>query len=239
MFFMLGTGGLAARLIWEQTALSWQQGPQMVGYALVHGHGPTFLLIFPFLLGAWLLIAVLYLGWRFWKSRRIAPLSLQAVISSFTLFLLLSLPQGFWIRLFIDRFAEGPYATQFMIYAAATGDLSTVKAFVEHGIPINARDREEKTALHGAAVEGNVPVIAYLIDHGADVNAISVWGNSPTEEAAEGGHPEAVSYLESRGGKRIRGTETQRNSAADKIVREDIERLDKLHPELGLPVTKP
>lgn len=235
---MAGTAGLAARFIWEMTALSWAQGPQMVGFALAHGHGPSFLLIFPPLLLVWLLIATLYLGWKFWKIRRISLLSLQAIISTVVLFVILSLPQGFWVRLFIERFASGPHAVNFMIHAAATGDLSTVKALLDHGILVDARDREKKTALHGAAVEGDVAVIAFLIKQGADVNAVSLWGNSPLEDAISMDRTDAAKYLEAHGAIRIRGTEEQRNKAAETIVREDIERLDRQHPESNLPKEK-
>jgi Ankyrin repeats (3 copies) len=230
VLLMAGTAGLAARVIWEMTALSWERGPQMVGFALAHGHGPFSLLFFPPLLLVWLLIAALYLSWRFWKTRRVALLSLQAVISAGVLLLILALPQGFWIRLFIERFAEGPHAAEFMIDAAATGDVATVKALVAHGVPVDTRNREGKTALHGAALRGDVSAIAFLIDHGADVNAISLWGDSPLEGAASQGHQEAARYLESHGGKRFKGTEEQRKRAAEKIVREDIEMMDKRRP---------
>lgn len=229
--FMMGTAGLAARFVWEMTTLSWTQGPQMIGFALAHGHGPAFLLIFPPLLFGWLLIATLYLGWKLWKIRRISQISLQAIISAVLLFVILTLPQGFWVRLFIERFASSPHAVQFMIHAAATGDLSTVKALLDNGIPVDARDREEKTALHGAAVQGDVAVIAFLLKQGADVNAVSLWGNSPLEEAISMGRADAAKYLEVHGAIRIRGTEEQRNKAAETIVREDIERLDGQHPK--------
>lgn len=230
VLLLLGTATLAARLIWEMTALSWTQGPQMVGFALAHGHGLAFLLLFPPLLMLWTLIAGLYLGWKLWNRHRISLLSAQAIVSALTLFVGLTLPQGFWIRLFIDRFASGPHASEFLIHAAATGDLRTVKKLLDHGVPVDARDREKKTALHGAAVEGEVDVISYLIKHGANVNAVSLWGSSPLEEAISMGRTEAAKFLEAHGAVRIRGTEEQRSKAAEAIVREDIERMERLHP---------
>lgn len=184
------------------------------------------MLLAPLVLLGWLIIAVIYLGWGFWKIRRIAPFSLQAICSAIALLSLVALPQGFWIRLFIDRFAKGPYAIQFMDYAAALGDLSTLKVFVEHGVPIDARDREGKTALYCAAVEGKTPVIAYLISKGADVNAIYLGGDSPLEEAITANHKEAAAYLAVHGAKRVKGSEEQHQQLAEKIVREDIERMD-------------
>lgn len=61
-----GTLVLTARLIWEMTWLTWQQGPQMVGFSLAHSiYGIAFL--FPFMLCIWVLIVVLLMG--VWKIR--------------------------------------------------------------------------------------------------------------------------------------------------------------------------
>jgi hypothetical protein len=239
LLLMLGTLGLAMRLIWEMTALSWEQGPQMIGFSLAHGNGPFLLLFFPPLLLIWLLFAAVYLGWSLWKVRRIDLVSLQAVISAIALFAILGLPQGFWIRLFIDRFAHSPHSGNFLIYAAATGDLSTVKALIGRGVSVGTRDREKKTALHGAAVEGDIEAIAYLIAQGADINAVSLWGNSPLEEAISMNRTEAAKYLEAHGAVRIHGTEEQRQKAAEIIVHEDIERMDRARQQPRLPKDKP
>jgi hypothetical protein len=40
------TALLATRLAWEMTSLTWQEGPQMVGFSLIHGYG-VFLIFAP------------------------------------------------------------------------------------------------------------------------------------------------------------------------------------------------
>jgi hypothetical protein len=221
-FAMLGTAALAARLIWEQTIMSWEQGPQMIGFSLAHGTG-FFLFFFPVLLCVWLVVAGAILGWRFWKIRKAATFSLQAVLSAISLLVLLNLGQQFWMRLFFERFVTSPHATKFFIGAACRGDLSMVKAFLAHGIPTDARDREEKTALLCASQGGSTDVVAYLISKGADVNAVSLWGDSPLEVANAGDHANTVKILTANGAVRLRGTEAQRNEASRIIVRRDIE----------------
>src|SRR6478609_2595826 len=51
----LGTGVLAADLVWEQTILTWTQGPQLVGFSLAHTFG-VLLIPFPLLLSLWLVV---------------------------------------------------------------------------------------------------------------------------------------------------------------------------------------
>src|ERR1700693_3623682 len=47
--FFIGSLMLAARIVWEQTVWTWEQGPQMVGFSLAHGFGAV-LFLFPLLL---------------------------------------------------------------------------------------------------------------------------------------------------------------------------------------------
>ena len=236
---MGGTALLTTRLIWEMTLLSWQYGPQMVGFSLAHGGG-VILLVFPLALTVWLFIALVYLGYRFWKTRRIKPSALQAVLTSIGLLVLLSLPQGFWLRLFIDRSSKGPYAMEFFVDAAAMGDLATVKAFVKNGISVDAQEpREMKTALYGAAVQGQTEVIAYLIAHGANVNLLTSSGDSPLEAATSEHHDEAARYLASHGGKLIRGSDELHAKVVQAIVAEDIAKMDARRHQPTPPPHKP
>jgi len=124
----------------------------------------------------------------------------------------MSLPYGFWQRLFIDRLISGPKAAEFFVYAAALGDLATVKTFLAHGIPVDIRDGG-KTALYGAAVGGKTEVLKYLIAAGADANATDSWGESPLAVAIAEKHQEAAAVLSEHGAKIIHGTEEQRAKA--------------------------
>jgi len=203
VFALLGSGALAARLILEMTVWTWEQGPQMVGFKLIHGSG-VLLVLFPFLLISWLAVAAAYTLWRLLKRRPLSRISLVAMALSVGLLGLLDRPYGFWQRLFIDRLASGPYAARLFTYDAAIGDLATVKAFLARGVAVDVRANGQ-TALHGAAVAGQVEVIEYLIAAGADINATDRLGASPLDVAISEKRPEAAAYLADHGAKAVRG----------------------------------
>ncbi len=223
---LIGSAGLTCRLIWEQTVWTWSRGPQMVGFSLLHGGG-AILILFPILLIIWFLSVIILTIWHLIKRQSIAKFTWAVMGCAAIILILLQLPYGFWQRLFINRLAIGQYAGEFLTYAAATGDLSTVKALVEHGVPVDITNREGKTGLHTAAVEGQTKVIDFLISKGANVNAIDRWGDSPLEIAISEKHNEAAKLLTDNGAQRIRGDEQTRQKAAEDIVREDIENMEK------------
>lgn len=171
-FLLLGSGALATRLIWEMTVWSWEQGPQMVGFRLMHGGGGL-LLFFPLLLIGWLGIAVLYLALRAWRRRTISPACLVVTVLSVVMLGVLWLPYGFWLRVFVDRAVTAPHASEFTVLAAAYGDLATVRTFVAHGISPNARSRWGRTALEAAAAGGHANIVEYLKSVGADADRMS------------------------------------------------------------------
>jgi hypothetical protein len=192
---------LSARLVWEQTALSVQNGPQMVGFSLAHS-GFGALLFFGPIAGTLWAIATVVVAVRRKSWRHPVHLGLLGV---FTLCIVLMLvPYGFWQRLLVKTHAHGAHAGEFVSHAAATGDLATVQSFLREGVPVDVRD-DGATPLHGAAVEGQIAVIQFLLSKGADVNALDAYGNSPVQNAISMKHPEAVAVLEAQGGKNIRG----------------------------------
>lgn len=119
-------------------------------------------------------------------------------------------PYGFWQRLFVEKLAHGAHAPEFLTFAAALGDLQTVEAFLSHGVPVDVRNRNGATALHGAAVEGQLKVADQLLANGADVNAVDRYGHTPLENALSMNRIDMSRFLTERGGKTIRGGEEQR-----------------------------
>jgi hypothetical protein len=215
---------LAVRLILEQTIWSWARGPQMVGFSLMHsGLGVILILaLYGGLLwaGAVVVASVLArnLGGKLVISLLFAYAFAWRVVAT---------PYGFWQRAFIDKYSPAQ-AIDFFTYAAASGDLRTVEAFLNHGVDINSQGRNG-TALHGAAVEGEPEIIEFLLAHGADVNAVNAYGDSPMANALQAKKrvAETQSLLEKRGGKLIRGSEEQRNRVIEEQVRKDIEAMDR------------
>jgi hypothetical protein len=194
---LLGSGALAARLIWEQTVLTWERGPQNIGFSFLHGSG-AILVFFPPVLVLWLAASVSYTLWRLLRRRPLSRVSVIVVVLSIGLVGTLWLPYGFWQRSFIGQLTSGPHVGKFFVYDAAVGDLATVKVFLAHGTPVDLRVRGQ-TALHAAAVGGQTEVIKYLIAAGADVNATDSFGVSPLDVAISENHKEAAAYLSDHG----------------------------------------
>jgi ankyrin repeat protein len=179
---VLGSGALAARLICEMTVWTWERGPQMVGFQLIHGSG-VLLLLFPLVLACWLLFGVVDLLWRWWKRSPVSYANLIVMALAIAVYGLLSPSYGFWERMFVDRLSRGPYAGDVIVHAAALGDLDTVKTFLAYGVSPDARSQSGSTALLGATVQGDTKVVEYLISAGADINATNGVGQSALQIA--------------------------------------------------------
>jgi Ankyrin repeats (many copies) len=223
----IGSAVLAARLIWEQTVWTWERGPQMVGFSLVHGRG-AILLVFPPLLILWTAAVAMITVWNLARKTHIAAGRWAGLTCVALVLVLMMLPAGFWQRVFVAKMASSPRARDLVVYAAYRGDLGTVRAMVSHGVPVGATNHSDwRTALHGAAVAGSVPIIRYLVSAGADLNALDRSGDSPLELAASRGQVESAKWLASRGAKRIRGDEAQHQKAIHDEVADDIDEMNR------------
>ncbi|OQA06241.1 MAG: Phosphocholine transferase AnkX [bacterium ADurb.Bin374] len=55
-------------------------------------------------------------------------------------------------------------------FAAQSGNISIVRALLNAGADVNARNPQDITPLHLAAWDGNAEIVSLLLEHGADVN---------------------------------------------------------------------
>ncbi|MGA9772951.1 MAG: ankyrin repeat domain-containing protein [Blastocatellia bacterium] len=80
--------------------------------------------------------------------------------------------------------------------AARKGDAAAVKAFLDKGVPVNAKTQYGATALSYACDKGHTEVVKLLIERGADVNVKDTfYGEVPLGWALGKGHAEIVKIL--------------------------------------------
>ena len=192
-----GAVWLVGRLTWEQTVLSWRHGPQMVGFSLVHAELGLFLMLLLssilFALGLLAVAAVTAVAWS--QKRQIPALRWVGLATGVCVIGMGFIPYATWQRIFAARLVAGPHASEFFTYAAATGDLATVEAFLQHGIRVNVKDKNGSTALHAASVEGQLRILEVLISHGADPNIRNDSGQTALDNAREMRRDAAAGYL--------------------------------------------
>jgi len=229
VFTIIANATLAARLVWEQTALTWRDGPQMVGFALVHGRW------FPIVRSPVLIVGTVIWGMvevmrAILGRRRPSSGVLASLAACVTIGALILTPYGFWQRVFVQRLTEGPYVGEFVTEAAALGDRRTLEAFLAHGAPVDVAG-PYGTALHAAAVGNQPDMVEYLIARGASLNSINPYGDSPLENALSSNSHEAAQRLQAHGAQRIRGTKEHRDSVIAAEVDSAIAKMDRRDQE--------
>jgi hypothetical protein len=216
---------LASLLVWQQTVLSWNNGIQSVGFGLAHS-------------GIGIILAISLIVGLVWAAAILIAMAVKrsfggplpvALMLVFALALgAIAAPYGFWQRMFLDKYLPD-HAGELFTFAAATGDMKTVKAMLERGVDIDIQGRYG-TALHGAAVENKRYMMSFLIEHGANVNALNRYGDSPLGYATNS-TPETREFLQKYGGQKIQGSEEKRNQIIHEDVLKEIER-EKLEMDL-------
>ena len=164
-----GIWAFAARMIWEATILSWNAGPQMIGFTLMHVYVPVFLwMILSFYGGhgfllLWLIMLVLS------RSRRIRWIDWGQAALVFVSLLPLSVPLEWWTVAAIKVKGPGAHGAQFLSTAAADGDLLTLRVLIWAGVPVDAPNRAGGTALDNACSNHDEAMTRFLIQRGADI----------------------------------------------------------------------
>lgn len=98
-----------------------------------------------------------------------------------------------------ELLVKNPPSQESFIEAIKKNDIIIVKALIDAGADINAKDPYGETPLHIACVRGLEKIISLLIAEGADVNARDGRALTPLHVAAWGGHEETVALLIANG----------------------------------------
>ena len=87
------------------------------------------------------------------------------------------------------------YKKQELILAVRADDRDTIVSLLDEGVPINTRNNEGESLLHGAAQDGHVTTMRLLIKRGCKVDLVDARGLTPLHSAAAQGQTKAVREL--------------------------------------------
>jgi len=152
------------------TWLTWKDGPQMIGFTMMH--------VFPWIyilgllgwlgLAGWLVVTII-LRLRKFITLKIPDICLIG-ISIITLGALL-IPETAWASVTDTILGLSPQADSYIVYAARRGDAFAVQKLLERGVSANSVD-ETGCSVLGAAANLNKPeLISLLLAHKADPNS--------------------------------------------------------------------
>ncbi len=86
------------------------------------------------------------------------------------------------VEYFLDNLTA--FYPDLLSYAVFYNNKELVTLFIKRKIDINAKDKDNMTALHYAALVGNKDIAQLLLDHGADINALADENETPLHKAA-------------------------------------------------------
>jgi ankyrin repeat protein len=91
--------------------------------------------------------------------------------------------------------ADNPMKVMPLHSATAGRNIAIVRALLEHGAPVNAKQQQGWTALHAAAQHGDKVLVELLLKYGANPNAKNDDGLTADQVAQEKGHADLAERL--------------------------------------------
>ena len=160
------------RMFYEETALTRAEGPQMLGFTVVHEYPLLLLAGFLGLAGSCLwVVGFLVLELRCRLTGREG-----AGKSSWVLFSLLSagilvtmIPYPAWQWITLETAGPGPGAGKQLVAASMQDEQELVEALVRRGVAVDYERAGSGTALEAACANRHVEVARFLIERGASL----------------------------------------------------------------------
>jgi hypothetical protein len=160
--------------IYEQTVLTWRQGPQMIGFSMVHLH-PIFVILGSvgiLLLHIWLALFVFksilrLLIRRTWMDRQRRIFA----VASAVLLGLLYIPYPWWTSLTLWVAGPGPFAQDQLTSAAIEDRQGLVDMLLSRGVAIDGKNGQNDTALEATCRNHHQPMAIHLVERGAALDA--------------------------------------------------------------------
>lgn len=195
----------AADLLISQTIVSWKNGPQLGLLRHAHTGRMGWIFIGMGLSIAWTII-VLVTSIRRPKEHPYSHKgTLIAAIALYVSVAILFVPANIWRSLFAEKLSRSDHAAEFIVEAAAQGDLRTIRRMLARGTPVDIRTSNGTTALFGAATEGQSVVVEFLLARGANSATPNMDGKTALDAARTEGHLDTVRILENASAQRVQG----------------------------------
>jgi hypothetical protein len=191
-----GAAVLVGRIVYEETILTWLSGPQMVGFAMMHGALPLILIAGLIgLLGGmlWLVVSLVLLILR---KFRVPLTDWIPIILLLLLAVPFFIPYEAWEEFMVRIAGPGSHGNDFLVQAAVQDKRRFATLLLRKGYDINYENGGGTTPLSGASVEGHEEMVSFLVSKGADVNRKNHGtGETPLMAAAGMGQRGTVKVL--------------------------------------------
>ena len=168
---LLVTAVFSARIVYEQTTLTWNDGWQMLGFSMAHLH-PGLLVLG--MLGALcshvFLIATLYrvIAARV-RHHSVPHTNIVLILAVCLATGLLYIPYQGWMTLIVRIAGPGQHGASYLSFAAAEHHPYLIRTLIDSGVPVDAL-YNGYTALNAACVVKDVKVGRYLLSRGAELS---------------------------------------------------------------------
>jgi hypothetical protein len=191
-----GAAVFVGRIVYEETILTWLSGPQMVGFAMMHGALP----FIPIAGGIGLLGGLLWLAVSLvlliLKRFRVPLTDWIPIILLLLVAVPFFIPYDAWEEFMVRIAGSGSHGNDFLVQAAAQDKRRFATFLLRKGCDINYENGGGTTPLSGASVEGREEMVSFLVSKGAKVNRKDhVTGETPLMAAAGMGQLGTVKVL--------------------------------------------